>query len=272
MGIRNNFNTMYKGFLVGATMLVPGVSGGSMAMILGIYERLLGSISSFFHDKKKNLCFLLLFVSGAGVGMLLLARPILSLLESYPKPMSYLFLGAVAGGIPAVYTQAQVKKFSWKYFLYILTGFGIVYALSCIPTENVLKDMQTGSVSGIYLVVAGIILATGLVLPGISVSYLLLVMGLYHKMMEAIIELDFLFLVPLGGGVLAGVLLVTKGLEYIMKKYPQITYLVIIGFVIGSLMEVFPGIPIGTEWIFCIATFTAGYYFIHTLSKAENAH
>ena len=98
--MKNNLNVMYKGLLIGSTMLVPGVSGGSMAMILGIYDRLISSVSSFTKNIKDNLRFLSLFVLSAGVGMILLAKPILSLLETYPKPMSCFFVGAAAGGIP----------------------------------------------------------------------------------------------------------------------------------------------------------------------------
>ena len=112
--IRNKLGILYKGVLIGSTMLVPGVSGGSMAMILGIYDQLINAVSDFFKDSKRNFFFLLLFVAGAGVGMLLLAKPILSLLESHPKAMGFLFIGAVAGGIPAVYAQANVKVFFGK--------------------------------------------------------------------------------------------------------------------------------------------------------------
>ena len=79
--------TIYKGFFIGGTMLVPGVSGGSMAMILGIYNELILAVSSFFKNKKRNALFLSLFVIGAGVGMFIFAKPLLSFIESYTMPM-----------------------------------------------------------------------------------------------------------------------------------------------------------------------------------------
>ena len=88
--MKNDLDVMYKGFLIGSTMLVPGVSGGSMAIILGIYERLLSAISSFTKNIKENILFLFLFTASAGVGMLVLAKPILSLPESFhQQPWSY---------------------------------------------------------------------------------------------------------------------------------------------------------------------------------------
>lgn len=90
-----------KGLFVGGTMLVPGVSGGSMAMILGIYHELIASISSFLKHKKESLLFLGVFVIGALVGMALFARPLEALIERFPMPTLYFFIGAVVGGVPA---------------------------------------------------------------------------------------------------------------------------------------------------------------------------
>ena len=95
-----------KGMIVGGTMLVPGVSGGSMAMILGVYDRLVSSVSSFMKHKKESLAFLSLFSLGGGLGMILFARPLLALIERYPVPALYFFLGAVAGGVPLIVRKA----------------------------------------------------------------------------------------------------------------------------------------------------------------------
>ena len=269
MFLKNKVEIIYKGILIGSTMLVPGVSGGSMAMILGIYDQLVESVSDFFKDMKRNFVFLFLFVLSAGMGMLLLARPILSLLESYPKAMGFFFIGAVAGGVPAIYTQAKVTAFSWKYIFYIAVGMVAVAMLSMFPTKDLMITMPGENYSAAFLVVAGLVAAAALILPGISVSYLLLVMGLYYELMRAISEWDMAFLLPMGLGLLGGIILLTKGLKFFMTRYPQVSYLTILGFVIGSLAEVFPGVPIGMEWILCVLAITAGFYFIYTLSKSE---
>lgn len=267
--IKNKLGILYKGVLIGSTMLVPGVSGGSMAMILGIYDQLIDAVSDFFKDVKKNFLFLLLFVVSAGVGMLLLAKPILSLLESYPKAMGFLFIGAVAGGIPAIYTQSQVKRFSGKYVLYIIAGMLVVGMMAFVETKQFSGEGLGSSYTPVFLIVAGLVAAAALILPGISVSYLLLVMGLYHELMRAISELDMTFLLAIGVGLLAGILLLTKGLKFAMNKYPQFSYLTILGFVLGSLVEVFPGLPVGGEWILCMLATGVGFYFIFSLSKPE---
>lgn len=260
---------LWKGLVIGGTMLVPGASGGSMAMILGIYSNLITAVSSFFKNPKKNLLFLGTFVAGAGIGMLLFAKPLLTLIETYPKPMLYFFLGAVLGGVPLIYHETGVKKLSSTHMLYILIGVTIVLLFSLIPSTGVSIATSSGMVQFLLLLACGIIAAVALILPGISISYLLLVMGLYDTTIRAISTLDIRFLFPLGLGVGLGIILTTGILEYVMKKYPRITYFVILGFVLGSLFETFPGLPMGLEWVICTLMFGTGYFLIRVISSKD---
>lgn len=250
-------------------MLVPGVSGGSMAMILGVYDKLVSSVSSFRKHKRESFFFLALFSLGGGLGMLLFANPLLSLIERYPMPMLYFFLGAVAGGVPLIFKQAEIKSFSWKVPLYITVGLLVVALFSILPTGAFQSEMEAGIISFLLLMLAGFIAAVALVLPGISVSYLLLIMGLYDETMRAISDFYLPFLVPLGIGLLLGIVLTTKVLERAMTKHPQPTYLIILGFVIGSMAEVFPGIPTGPELLLSLFMLAAGFSAIRLLSWKE---
>lgn len=261
--------TGLKGAWVGGTMLVPGVSGGSMAMILGIYDRLVTAVSSFMEERKANLGFLCAFCVGAVLGMLLFAVPILQLLQKYPMPVIYFFLGAVAGGIPMIIRKAGMKKFGWRAVVYLAAGIGAVWLLSMVPSGNIAAQMDMGLLKVLFLLLAGMVAAVALVLPGISVSYLLLLLGLYEETMKAIGSLNIAFLLPLGIGVILGILLTTKALEKAMVNYPQMTYLVILGFILGSVAEIFPGIPGGTEMLPCILLFAAGFAAIWGMSRLE---
>ncbi len=262
--------TLLKGLVIGGTMLVPGVSGGSMAMILGIYNRLITSVSSFFKNIKKNTLFLAVFVVGALAGMVLFAKPLLGLINRHPKPMLYFFIGAALGGVPLMYKESQVKKISSKHVIFILVGILIVTLLGLLPTNVFSAESSSGIIRIVLLLTAGFIAALALILPGISVSYMLLVLGLYEPTMTAISEFDILFLMPLGIGVVLGILLTTRLLETVMTKFPSVTYMVILGFILGSLAETFPGIPNGIEWLICILTFTAGFSIIYMLSRLES--
>ncbi len=265
----NNIFTALKGVIIGGTMLVPGVSGGSMAMILGIYDRLISAVSSFAKHKKENLAFLVIFSLGGILGILVFANPLLRLIERYPMPMLYFFLGAVAGGIPLIVKQSGAKRLSWRSCLYLILGLLVVSLFAFIPSGSFQSEMNAGPASFLLLAAAGVISAAALVLPGISISYLLLLMGIYDEMMRAVSEFYLPFLLPLAAGLVLGILLITKGLEYAMTRHPHPTYFIILGFILGSIGELFPGIPSGWELVLCILTLAAGFFAVLLLSRAE---
>ena len=126
---RDNMNIILKGMWIGGTMTVPGVSGGSMAMIMGVYDRLISSISSFFKEPAESMAFLLKFVLGAGIGMVLFSRFISYLFTTRADvPLRFFFLGAVAGGVPMIYREAGVKKLDLGAVAYPVIGIWITSA------------------------------------------------------------------------------------------------------------------------------------------------
>lgn len=293
-----------KAVIVGGTMTVPGASGGTMAMILGIYEDLIESVGSLpgllaecLYSKDLSpaaqkrraatpsapgsrrlaatLCFLALFCAGALAGMALLAKGVLSLLERYPMIVSYFFLGAVAGGIPLICRQANIKKITWQALLWPLTGLFIVYGLAALP-EGLFAVGLSGSMAAmgisilwqfLFQFLGGCILAIALILPGISVSQMLLMLGLYEPVMTAVSGLHFVSLIPLGLGAVLCTLLVTRLLGNAMERHPQPTYLLILGFVLGSLGELYPGLPTGWDMLFAPLAAVAGYQLLSRLSR-----
>lgn len=266
--ISSVISTVSKGLVVGASMLVPGVSGGTTAIILGIYDKLIHAVSAFFRDIKKNLVFLALFCLGAGIGILLFARVILYAVETWHFPMMFFFLGAIVGSVPMLYRQARVTKFSPLYILFALLGVAIVLSLGYLPKPQ--GDFLAGGISNIaMMLVTGIIIAVALILPGISTSHMLLVLGVYNSTLTAVETLNIAYLLPMVIGVGIGIILTTKLLELALSKFPQFSYFAIIGFVFGSMAsrEVFPGFPTGLEIPVCLATFAAGFAIIMFVSR-----
>lgn len=258
-----------KGLIIGATMIVPGVSGGTMAIILGIYDRLISAVSSFRKNVKENFLFLSLFTISAGVGLFLFTTPLSWLLENCKMPTTYFFIGAVAGGIPLIEKKSGVRKIGLDVLLYLFVGALALTFLSKLP-QNLLITTQTNEiVQYILLIVAGVISAAALVLPGISFSHFLLILGLYEQLLNAVKTLELTFLIPLAAGVLFGILLFSKMLEHVMEKYPKATYLLILGFIIGSVAAIYPGIPKGVEFIFCVLTLAAGFFAIYRKNVQE---
>ena len=255
-----------KGAVVGGTMLIPGVSGGTTAIILGIYDQLVRAVSGFRAHKRESLRLLFWFCLGACGGILLLARPLLGLLEQFPLPTGCFFLGAVAGSVPAVYRKSRIQRFQWRVPVYVLLGAALVLALNRLPVPA--HEAAAGGAGGfLLLLLAGALSAAALVLPGISVSYLLLLLGLYDGTMTAIARLDLAFLFPLALGLLAGIFLFTRALDLLMTRYPRATYLVILGFMLASLPTLLPGLPGAAEWLPCLLSLLAGFLLIHQVSR-----
>ncbi len=270
-GVIKRILTAVKGFIVGATMLVPGVSGGSMAMILGEYDELISSVSSFFKHKLKSLIFLLLFVGGAGLGMLLFAPQIEKMMDVFPVLASFFFMGVVVGGVPMMIRKAEVKKFTWRVIVYPVIGAVIVWLIAQIPADSISME-NTGFLGNLALVGMGFIAAIGLVLPGISVTYMFEVFGMYKGILNAINTREFLYLLPLVIGLALGIILTTKIIERLLTKYPTATYLMIFGFIIGSVPQILRGFPQGLDILWCILLFIAGFIAIYFLSSFEEKY
>lgn len=259
--------TALKGFVVGATMLVPGVSGGSMAMLLGCYDKLIRAVSSFTRNIKENLTFLTIFALGGILGMMVFAKPITFLLGRYPIPVMYFFIGAVAGGAPLMWKKSEITKITGSTLFYLVIGATVVILMTAAPAE--LFGAGKNEPGMIMLLIVGAAAALALVLPGISVSYMFLVFGMYEDIMTAIADFNLAYLLPLGIGVLVGTILITKILENAMERHPGPVYLTIMGFILGSIVGVFPGIPAGSEWIFAALTLTAGFLVMYKISSLE---
>lgn len=280
--LKSNLSIILKGFIIGSSMSVPGVSGGTMAILLGIYDKLIGSISNFLKDIKGNAIFLIKFCIGSGLGIGSLAFVIKWLLEKFPLPVSFFFLGAVIGGIPALYKKTKETQLKVSSVIYFLIGLAIVISIGFIPVGNFNISSGSGLAHYLMLLVTGIIIALALVLPGISTSHMLLVLGMYDTMILAITEFDLVYIGILGISTLIGIFLITKPLEWTMNKFPHQTYCMIIGFVLGSTSEIFrdkilPAIPSNTDaswWIIStiasIVTFALGYLAIIALSRFSN--
>lgn len=268
-----------KGFIVGSSMSVPGVSGGTMALVLGIYDRLIYSIAHVLDDTKKNLLFLFWFLLGSGIGIGSLAFVIKWLLETFPLIISFFFIGAVLGGLPYLFSKANVYSLSLKTVLFVLIGMFSVIFIRFLPVNTLNFNMNQWITSVLLLILIGIVLALALILPGISTSHILLVVGLYSPLLTAITQMDLIFLALIFVSTLGGVFIITRPMEWLMIQFPHETYLLIIGFVIGSTMDIIgdimiPAIPsvVTFEWIIMIGFSSLlclflGYTSVYALSK-----
>ena len=256
-----------KGVVIGASMLIPGVSGGTMAIILNVYDELIRSVSGFRKDIKNNGLFLIQFALGGGLGILILAKPMLLAVTAYHLPMMYLFIGAILASVQPLYRKATIDKVKPINIVAAVIGVG-VSPIVTIFLQNFLTIKEgTAKDNLLVLAIAGFLVAVALILPGISGSYVLLMMGLYETTLSAVTHFDLGYLLPMAGGAFAGMVLTTRILERAMERHPQFTYMLIIGFILGTLIEVFPGLPAGLEIPICIGTLALGFFVVLRITR-----
>lgn len=268
----DNIINILKGMVIGISNVIPGVSGGTMAVILGIYDKLIGTINSFFKDWKKSIFFLGEIGIGAALGIILFSKIISTLLNNYAEPTKFFFIGLILGSFPLLYKRAtkdKVKKVNYIWFIVILaimiglSIFGNKETSSVILTTLSLKTF-------ISLFAAGFIAAATMILPGVSGSLVLLILGLYTTFTTAISDFNIPLLIPIGLGVLIGIATMTKVIEALLTKYPQPTYFAICGLILGSIFPVYPGFTFGTLGILSIGTFLVGFILTYFLGKKES--
>ena len=264
--LENTYRNTIKGFVIGAFMLIPGASGGTLAIILGIYDDLIHAVSGFRDQWKQNALLLAAVGLGAVLGLILLSGPMLTAVTRYQKPMLYLFLGAIAGSIPTLYRKASVSRIKTVNLLAAVAGSVIGILTIYLPADLVRFESLGGASGLLVLFLAGMFIAVALILPGISASYFLLMLGMYQLTLDAIKRVDLVYLAPLLLGILLGTLLTAEILEREMKKHPQFTYMIIIGFMAGSLIQVYPGLPLpGIELAASLTTLATGFLLTHWL-------
>jgi putative membrane protein len=258
-----------KGIVIGIATLVPGVSGGTMAVILGVYDNLIHAISSFFEDWKKHSIILLEIGLGGLTGIILFSKLLENVTKKYPLIMSFFFIGVIFGGLPVLYKKSTEGKKRKTDLLFLLLGFAIVLLMSSEPSATTTLATSQGILSMVFLFIAGIIVAIALVLPGISASFMLYAIGLYGIFLNAINTRNIPFLIPIGLGLVVGTLATTKTIEKLLQKYPSRTYMLILGFVIGSIIPVFPGMPQGLNIVSSIVACVVGFLLINWISKKD---
>jgi putative membrane protein len=236
----------FKGMAMGAADVVPGVSGGTIAFISGIYEELLASISNVNFQllktlktagikaawKQVNGSFLLALFIGVFVSILSLAKTIKWLLENEPVLLWSFFFGLVLASI--MYIGKQIETWNVQIIILFVLGISFGYAVTVMPPTNV------GEINYLFLVFAGAIASCAMILPGISGSYILLLLGVYPIVMTAITTKDYKIIGAIALGVIIGLLFFARLLKWLFSNYKNQMLIVLTGLMLGSLNKVWP--------------------------------
>ncbi|SER37801.1 putative membrane protein [Gracilibacillus ureilyticus] len=266
------WKNIYRGMIMGASDVVPGVSGGTIAVVLGIYDRLIEAINGLFSkDFKKHLLFLIPLGVGILTAVFLLAGLIEWLFEHHPGPTQFAFLGLIIGVLPFLFNQSEAKKnFKVNHYVFILIGMAIVGSMVFFQSGEPEPVTDFTSMTYLWILGSGFIASAAMILPGISGSFLLYVIGSYTTIISAIKDLNITVILTAGVGILLGILLMSKLIHYLLKHFPLVTYAFVIGMVIGSVFVIFPGWPANvTETVVSIITFAGGLLFAYFLGRIE---
>jgi len=244
------------GVALGAANIVPGISGATLAVIFRVYDRLIESINNLFTEMKQSLLFLVPVGVGMVIGILLVGRAFDGFLERFSFQTSAFIAGLVAGGIPFIHSQAVSKDGKKPIFYAIAVAAAAVIILLALitPTPNLEATGEFNLGFTILLFTGGLVAAAALVIPGVSGAMVLMLFGLLPTVMHTIsliteylaTPLSFELLppilqiaVPLGLGIVLGILLASKLIAVLLKKYFTITYFAILGMVFGTIFVVF---------------------------------
>ncbi|HHA6920427.1 TPA: DUF368 domain-containing protein [Staphylococcus aureus] len=272
-----------KGFAMGTSDLVPGVSGGTIALLLGIYNQFIASISGIFSRRFwPSFTFLIPIIIGMLLAMGSLSNLFNYLLSQHHIPTMFFFGGLIIGIVPYLLKISNYKtSFTTKHYMMVIAGIAILIVITLMNNGDKhageTLTLSTGLI--IKYFIAGMCASSAMLLPGISGSFMLLVFGVYGTVMLAIsefVKLNFAglpILLAVGFGVLAGFIISSKIIQYFLTHHKLMTFALIIGFVVGSLFAVFPGLPTNIViWFVSLVVFIIGFIVSLTLGRitAEN--
>lgn len=249
---------VFYGFIIGGCMLVPGVSGGTVAVLLGIYDRLLGATADILTQFKKSILILSSVALGGIIGFISMSGIIDRLLKEAPLSTIYFFMGTIVGGIVLIFFGKGSKKTKISVPMIIL-GAGAVLLLKFLPEGTCVYSGNSVWIRFPAMIIVGLLLGAALILPGISFSMTLMTLGIYERFLQAINDFDILFLLPIAFATIFGIIVLSKLLSCFMREYPRLCSSMILGFVLASVAELFPGIPRQKALISCLLIAMLGF-------------
>ncbi|GAA0501334.1 DUF368 domain-containing protein [Salinibacillus aidingensis] len=266
------WKNIFRGLLMGTSDAVPGVSGGTIAVILGIYDQLIESINGLLSKgRRKYLGFLIPLGAGILIALFTISRVITWLLNNYPNQTNFFFMGLIIGVLPYLFHKAEVKRnFSGSHYVLLIIATLLVASLAFFrePTQPILDVSNSRVLLSLFF--SGFIASMAMIVPGISGSMLLYLMGTYGTIMYAVGNLEIVAIGTVGIGVIVGIVLCSKLIRYFLENFHYATYAVIIGLVIGSIAVIFPGFESEVMMsILSIAAFALGLIAAVGLGRFE---
>jgi len=295
------------GIILGISNVIPGVSGGTMAVVFGIYDRIINIITVDIKKIFSQWKLVLPLIIGLLIGIFGFSNLIAQLIKHYPIPTNWFFMGLIAGSIPLIWKKVRNSKPSDKFknslkealpkhefeddlenlkqdfyensaAPILSTSISFFVALIAMIIMLFFNPVQSSSPQTIFsfalamkLLIAGLLSAIAMIIPGISGSFLMLTIGMYTTVVTAVADLNILLLIVLAFGIILGLLIGAKFVRFAMSKVPSQTYGAIMGLIIGSILIIFPGIASGLEFGASVIVFIGGFIVSYFSCRNETA-
>jgi putative membrane protein len=263
------FIRLIKGALVGIGAILPGLSGGVLAVVFGLYEPLLRFLANLRHKFLENVRFFLPVGIGAVLGVLVFAAVVDFAFTNYAAQFTWLFIGFISGTFPSLLkTSGKEGRQTWHWFVLLVMAVGTYLFLHWLETANTVSVTPN---IWIWLL-SGILVGLGLVVPGLSPSNFLIYLGLYQPMASGIRQLDFGVIIPLTLGLVICILVFAKLVSWLFNKAYTFMYHFILGIVVGSTLAIIPTGVAGWDLVVCAVLFVIGVAGSFALSKLDEKY
>lgn len=277
-----------KGVFIGIANIIPGVSGGTLAVSMGVYSKIIDAINNIKKDFKNSVKTLFPYIIGILIGIAALSFVINFLFQNYEMQTISCFIGLVLGGVPLILNKVKDEKIKSTHIISFVLMLAVIIIPTLIAIETpAIQSIDINFVNILILMALGIISAAAMVVPGVSGSMILMMLGYYNLIIstikgsiEALVHLDFatlgtgiLTLVPFGIGILLGIVIISKIIAKLFKKYPNATHWGILGLIVASpfaiIIKSTSTISDTMMLLVCLITFGIGYFISSKLGEKE---
>lgn len=256
-----------KGVLIGAGAILPGISSGVLCIVFGIYEKLLNSVLNFFHNVKENIKFLLPILIGIACGVVLFGNLLNYLFLHYKVPSYCCFIGLILGSIPGILKEAKLTHVKLHHILSL--GLTLSISLYLVAAEHFLSSYSLANNSFASFILAGFAMSGGVVIPGVSSTVILVLLGKYETYLSAISTLNLSVLIPMGIGLVLGSTILLLLIRFLFTHFKPITYFAILGFVLGSIPVLIPNFATAMDGIIGAISLIAGLFVATVFSRIK---
>lgn len=275
-----------RGMVIGLANIIPGVSGGTMMVSMGIYDTIICSVTHLFKQFKKSILTLLPYAVGMVMALVSLSFVITWAFDNYPLPTNTLFIGLILGGLPAIFKQVKGEKIGVVGGVLFAAFFALIIVLQLIQSENV-TVIHLSVLEIVKLLLLGALASATMVIPGVSGSMILKLLGYYEPVIGSIkglttalvagqwstVGYNIGILLPFAIGIVVGIFAIAKLIEMLLARWKGWTYCAILGLVVASPVAILMSTSMtGVSFVLILVsllTFALGYFVAYKLAAKE---